>query len=246
VKGGDLVWVPDTVVARHELPGQVHSKNVAADLGPPSVGHQGRAPEAEGAAVKKGETVADTIVFGVFKSTSLAPIRRNARERLRGHGQAIYREAPIPGGRCNAYVPRKVVEVIPNDGNRRRGAGSAIQGSSGIGGRNARRGEDGRLIARRDPRPLSIKPEHAGKILVGGKIGSLATIQAAAKAGRARLVVGESTTTNLRKSSVTTSRRDHRLRGDRITVVVTEGFGEIGMRRRPSTCSRASRGRKPR
>src|SRR5262245_45773606 len=115
VKTGESVG-PDTVVARTDLPGKVHSKNVAADLGLPPADVPGAMLKQEGDRVRKDDLVAEQkSFFGVFKSRSLAPVDGTVETISSITGQVLYREAPIPV-EVKAYVEGTVKEVIPKEG----------------------------------------------------------------------------------------------------------------------------------
>ena len=74
VREGDEV-APDHVVARTELPGNVHSVNVANSLSVTPDEVPGKMIKREGDPVEKGEILAkSTALFGLFKSNVAAPV----------------------------------------------------------------------------------------------------------------------------------------------------------------------------
>jgi hypothetical protein len=93
---GDAVE-PHTVVARTDLPGKVHSRNVASDLGLPPGDIPAAMMKKEGQAVTKDELVAEQkSFFGVFKSRSVAPVTGTIETISPITGQVLYREPPVP------------------------------------------------------------------------------------------------------------------------------------------------------
>src|SRR5207249_9886724 len=125
---------PDSVVARTDLPGKVHSKNVSSDLGLPPSDIPAAMMKREGDSVEKNEVVAEQkSFFGVFKSRSVAPVTGTIETISPITGQVLYREPPIPV-EVRAYVRGFVKEVFPREGVIVEAKGSFIQGIFGIGG----------------------------------------------------------------------------------------------------------------
>lgn len=232
VKAGDAV-TPDTVVAGTNLPGKVHSKNIASDLSLPPSDIKPALLKKEGEAVKKGEVVGEhKYFFGKLKTQTLSPIDGLLESVSSVTGQAIFREAPIPV-EVRAYARGKVVEVIPHEGVVVEAKGALIQGIFGVGGET--HGPIQMITdspgAELDPKMF--RPEHKGKVLVGGKHASLAVIKAAAAAGARGLVVGGINDDDLRQLlgydlgvAITGSEEIG------LTLIVTEGFGPIEMARK--------------
>ncbi len=229
---GDAVG-PDTVVARTDLPGKVHSKNVAADMGLPPADLKATLVKPEGSAVKKGELVAEhKSFFGMFGTRSLAPIDGTLESVSAVTGQAIYREAPIPV-EVHAYARGKVVEVIANEGVVVEVKGALIQGIFGVGGETHGPLQTIAPGPYAEVKPEMFRPEHKGKVLIGGKHASLPAIKAAAAVGARGLVVGGINDDDLRALlgfdlgvAITGSENIG------VTLIVTEGFGPIEMARK--------------
>ena len=223
----------DTVVARTELPGKVHSKNVAADLGLPPADLKPALLKADGAAVTRGEIVAEhKSFFGVFKAQSAAPIEGTLESVSAVTGQAMYREAPIPV-EVRAYVRGTVVEVIPSEGVVVEAHGALVQGIFGIGGET----HGAVAVAASGPdavfEPAQVRAEHKGRIVLGGKIASLPAIREAARVGLRALVVGGINDDDLRALlgyDLGVAITGQETIG--LTLVVTEGFGPVEMARR--------------
>ena len=232
VKIGDTVG-PDTVVARTDLPGRVHSKNVSADLGLPPSDIKQSLLKKEKDPVKKGEIVAEhKSFFGVFKAQSLAPIDGTLESVSAVTGQALYREPPIPV-EVRAYVRGVVREVIPQEGVVVEARGALVQGIFGVGGES--HGPIATAVSSPDAafEPSLLRPEHAGKVLIAGKLATLAAIREAAKAGVRGLVVGGLNDDDLRAMlgyDLGVAITGHEEIG--LTLIVTEGFGPIEMARK--------------
>jgi hypothetical protein len=129
-----------------------------------------------------------------------------------------------------AYINGKVVEVIENFGVEIETEGTFIQGIFGIGGET-----NGEIrVAVDTPEeellPEMIKDSDKGKIIIGGRHAGLETIKKAIKIGVHAIVVGGIHDSDLRKIlgydigvAVTGTENIG------ITVIVTEGFGQIRM-----------------
>jgi hypothetical protein len=132
-----------------------------------------------------------------------------------------------------AYVRGVVKEVIPKEGVVVEAKGSFIQGIFGIGGEThgpivmGAESPDAMLT------PQGLKPEHKGKIVVGGKLVTLDAVREAAKLGIAGIVVGGLNDDDLRAMlgfDLGVAITGHEKIGT--TLVITEGFGPIEMARK--------------
>jgi hypothetical protein len=226
---GDSVQ-PDTVVARTALPGKVLSKNVSADLGLPPSDIVAAMNKKEGDSVTKDEVVAEQkSFFGVFKSRSLAPVTGTIETISAITGQVLYREPPVPV-EVKAYVRGTVKEVIPREGVMIEARGAFIQGIFGIGGE----AHGPIMMAAKSPDEIltasALKPEYAGKIIVGGKLVTLEAVREAAKLGVRGIVVGGLNDDDLRAIlgfDLGVAITGHEKLG--LSLVITEGFGEIAI-----------------
>jgi hypothetical protein len=220
----------DTVVARTELPGNVHSINVANLLGilPEDVPEVLTKPV--GSKFEKGEAIAESrSFFGLFKSKCAAPVSGSIESVSSVTGQALMREAPIPV-EVDAYVEGTVVEVHPKQGVTVETEGTFIQGIFGVGGETrgalhmAVDGPDKTLAE------SQVGPEVKGKVLVSGAHVTTAVLKKARAMGAAAVVVGGFDDEDLRELlgydlgvAITGSEELG------ITLIVTEGFGHIPM-----------------
>lgn len=235
----------ETIVARTELPGNVQTVNAANLLGvlPEDV------PECLvkpiGSTVKKGEVFAESkSFFGLFRSKCVAPTDGTVESLSTVTGQAILREPPIPV-EVDAFVDGTVVDVHEGQGVTVETRGTFIQGIFGIGGETW-----GTLhVAVQGPGDVlqeSMLDESArGKVIVGGSHVSTKVLRRAIQLGAKAVVVGGFDDHDLREFlgydlgvAITGSEEKG------ITLVVTEGFGEIPMAARTFDLLKSCEGRK--
>jgi len=221
---------PGTVVARCELPGNVQTVNLAAKLGvdPAAVGSTLLKPV--GAAIARDEPIAEAkAMFGLVKNRVASPADGTLESVSSVTGQLLVRERPIPV-EVNAYVQGHVAEVLPGEGAVVESRAALVQGIFGVGGET----HGTQAIATSGPGetlgPSHLKPEHRGAVLVGGDHVSHATVLKARELGVRALVVGGFDDRDLREllgrdlGVAITGQEDLGL-----TLVLTEGFGRIGM-----------------
>jgi hypothetical protein len=220
----------ETVVARTELPGNVQTVNAANILGVLPEDVPDCLVKTIGSHLKKGEAFAESrSFFGLFKSRCTAPVDSTLESISTVTGQAILREPPIPV-EVDAYVDGTVVEVHEGQGVTVETRCSFIQGIFGIGGETV-----GSLHVCVDGpgdvlTEARIGEEVRGKILVGGSHVSTKVLRYAIQRGARAVVVGGFDDHDLREFlgydlgvAITGSEEKG------ITLVVTEGFGEIPM-----------------
>lgn len=229
VKVGDKVQ-PDDVVARTELPGNVEPMNVANILGVPPEDVAECMLKQIGDKVELDEVCAKAkSFFGLFTSTCKAKIAGTIENVSAVTGQMLLRGAPIPV-EVTAYLEGEISEVIPEEGVEVKATGAFAQGIFGIGGETY-----GELkVVSPDSKTIldekDITPDLKGKIIVGGSLVTAAALNKAITVGVKGIVVGGFNDKDLRDflgydlGVAITGNED---KG--ITLVVTEGFGEIGM-----------------
>jgi hypothetical protein len=220
----------EEIVAQTELPGDVAPIN--------AVGKLGIAPEelAElmlkqaGDPVAEGEPFVRTKgMFGFFKSELKSPIEGTIESVSNVTGQVIIRGKPTLLQKT-AYANGNVVEVHEDESATVEIKGSFIQGIFGIGGETI--GEL-QIVVDNHEQVLDanlIKPEHAGKIIVGGSLVTADAVKQAAKLGVVGIVVGGLNDADLREFlgyELGVAITGEETLG--VTVVVTEGFGQIAM-----------------
>lgn len=229
VKLGERVK-PDTVVARTELPGTVEPVNVANILGVPPEDVIEAMLKKEGDFVREGEVIAKSkSFFGLFSATAKAKISGKIENISKVTGQVLLRGAPVPV-EVKAYLDGVVTEIFPQEGVAVTTWGAFVQGIFGIGG------ETHGPIKMVSNTPKEILTEKEidnsckGSIIVGGALVTAAGLQKAISVGAVGIVVGGFNDKDLRDFlgydlgvAITGSEKKG------ITLVVTEGFGEIMM-----------------
>ena len=220
----------EQVVARCELPGNVQTINLAARLAldPARVPSSLLLPV--GSAVRQGDPIASgRSLFGLVKNTISAPTDGAIESVSSVSGQLIFREPPIPV-EVTAYVEGRVCEVLSGEGVVVETEAAFLQGIFGIGGETW--GEITPVVEHpgEDLTVAQLRPEHRGKIVVGGAHVSHAALMRARELGVAGVVVGGFDDQDLRQLlgrdlgvAITGSEELG------ITLVLTEGFGRIRM-----------------
>ena len=232
VKKGNTVK-SDDIVARTNLPGKVHSVNVVNRLAILPTDLRKNMLKKEGDSVVKDEPIAETSPFiKMFKSICLSPITGIIESISDITGQVLLREPPKPV-QITAYVDGKVVETIENEGVVIETNATFIQGIFGIGGETT--GELQIVVNSPDDivKPEDIKEVHRGKIIAGGSIIYSDAIKKALDTGVKGIVVGGIRDKEINEllgydlGVAITGAEDIN-----ITIIITEGFGQIGMAQR--------------
>lgn len=228
VKEGDRVE-PHTVVAKADLPGDLDQVKVAHVLGV----NPGEVPQRLlielGEHVVEGQVIARTkYFFGLLKSEAKAPTAGTVEYISDVSGNVGIRHAPRPV-ELTAYVRGTVIEVIPEEGVVIETAAAVVQGIFGIGGER-----EGEICVMPEPdrtiEPRDINGTLAGKIIVARRLITGEALKEAARAGVAGVVVGaivDKELVDLLGYEIGVA-----ITGDEavgITLVLTEGFGEIRM-----------------
>ena len=232
VKKGDRVKA-EQVVARTELPGNVQPIKAASILGQHQQDLMEYMLKTEGASVEKGEIIATAkSFFGLFKSHCFAPTQGTIESISTVTGQVIIREPPIPV-QVDAYVSGEVVEEIPEQGVIVETEGAFIQGIFGIGGE-----VHGVIAMACESQEEALTEGHLdgdieGKVVVGGSLVTEAVLRKAAAKGVRAIVVGGIDASDLQQFlgydlGVAITGSEHL----GVSLVVTEGFGEMAMAER--------------
>lgn len=239
IKGEVLVNVgdevqPDSVVARAMLPGLLQTIRLAEKLGVEAKEAPGMTALKVSDSVEKGQIVAETKgLFGRFFKQQVESDFTGTVETISDvTGNILVREPSIPVD-MTAYVAGKVKQVLEEEGAIIETRGAVVQGIFGIGGertgtvRIAVSSPDEVLDAQH------IEESDAGKVLVGGSGVTYEALQKANDVGAAGIVVGavkDVDLTNLLGYDIgvaITGQEDVKT-----TLVVTEGFGLLGMAKR--------------
>ena len=231
VELGQTVKAED-VVAGTQLPGPVKTLNVVNLLGIDASQINDFMLKKQGDTFKAGEIIAQNRpLLGLkFMQTRItADFDGTVDNVSQVTGQVILRYPPREV-KLHAYIDGKVVDVRPSEGCVVETTGSYIQGIFGIGGETS-----GDLVVVVDaPDKMldaeSIKPEHVGKILVGGSLFTAKAFDRAKQVGVKGVIVGGFHDKNLKDIlgydlgvAITGAEQLG------ITLVMTEGFGKITM-----------------
>ena len=243
VKVGDRVE-PDDVVAKTDLPGSVEPVNVANLLGVPPEDVPLCMLKKEGEHVAQGEVIAlSKSFFGLFKSEAKAKIEGTVESVSHVTGQVLLRGHPMPV-EVKADEHGEVVEIFEREGVAVRTWATFVQGIFGIGG------ETHGMVTMAVSSPTEvldeghIKDEHKDCVVVGGSLVTAAALKKAIAVGVRAVVVGGFDDKDLRDflghdlGVAITGSEDLG-----VTLVVTEGFGEINMAQRTFDLLQASEGR---
>ena len=222
----------DDIVAQTDLPGNVQMIHAANLMGtsPSSVGRF--MLKKVGDPVEQEEIIAQSNgLFGLFKSEVKSPISGTIENISDVTGQIVIREPSTPV-QTWGYIDGQVIEVMEDEGVVVETWGTLIQGIFGIGGETV-----GQLqtIVSSPNQPLTpelIQTDHEGQILVGGSTVDRQTVEFAIDKGVKGIVCGG-----------IDDRELYQLLGYELgvaitgaeniglTLMITEGFGQISMAR---------------
>jgi len=229
VKVGDVVD-HELIVARTEISGDPEILKVAMLLGVEPEDLPRYMSKKVGDQIEKNEILAHyNAFFGLIKKQVESPKSGTIESISDITGQIIIRGSPIPVD-VDAYIPGKIVEVLPKEGAVIETNAAFIQGIFGIGGE-----DHGRIrIAVESPDAIltvdAINPEDKGAILVGGSLVTLDAIKKCVEVGVSCIVVG-----GIRHDDLTAFTNEEvgvAITGQEdlgITLIVTEGFGKMRM-----------------
>jgi hypothetical protein len=243
-KVGQRVSAAD-VVAKAEIPGKVHTVNIVNKLSIEARETKSVMTKKEKDAVRKDEVIAENKpLIKWFKTQVMSPIDGTVESVSEVTGQVLLREPPKPLN-LHAYIDGTVVEVVEREGVVVETPAAFAQGIFGIGGETSGVVD---VVARtpdHDLSPADIRPEHAGKILIGGAHASMPVIRRAIECKAAAIVVGGIHDKDLREIlgrdlgvAITGTEQIG------ITLIITEGFGSIPMARKTFDLLSGKRGRK--
>ena len=246
--GDVLVSVNDAVDARQVvaqtfMPGDITPLNMAKLLSMPPADVPECMVKKEGDRIEAGDVLARTKgIFGKFKTEYKAQVAGTIESISAVTGQVIVRGAPLPV-QVLAYLAGRVVEVVPREGCVIDADVTFVQGIFGIGGetfgpiRMACRAHDERLT------PDLITEDMKGAVVVGGARVSVEAIERAKSVGAAAVVTGGVDDSDLERFlgytlgvAITGSERVG------LTLIITEGFGDIAMAERTFSLLASRRG----
>ena len=229
VKVGDKVE-GDQVVAVTRLPGNPRVINACIFLDCDPEDMPRYILKKEGQPVSKGEIIARKKIW--FMKKEYACECDGVLELItQVSGQIVVREPPIPV-ELKAFVPGQIANVIPNQGVVVQCPAAFIQGIFGIGGET-----HGELltIVQSESEVMTtdhLKPEHAGKVLVGGSLVTGDVLRKAVELGVKGIVVGGIEDKDLRdflgyEIGVAVTGQENA----GLSLIITEGFGKMNMAR---------------
>ena len=229
VREGDAVKADD-IVAKTNLPGNVHMVKVANRLNISPADIIDVLLVKEGDTLNKGDMIAETQgLFGFFKSELRSPVSGQIESISDVTGQIVMREEPLPV-EVDAYVSGTVLDVIQDEGVTIESEAAYVQGIFGIGG-EARGNLEVISTSRDNELGIDdINENHSGKIVVGGSFVSLEAYKKALKLKVKGIVVGGFNYFDLEE--ILGYRLGVAITGteDLVTsLVLTEGYGNIKM-----------------
>lgn len=229
VKKGGRVTYSD-IVAKTELPGNVELVNVVNKLSIDPKEIRDFMLMKEGDKVKKGESIAQSSsFFGIFTTPCPAPCDGTIESISSATGQVVLRQNPTPV-EVLAFIDGIVDEIIPKEGIVVKTIGTYIQGIFGVGGETV--GELA-VVASSPSTVLDegmINDSHAGKIIVGGSLVTAGAIKKGQSCKVKGIIAGgidDETLKNFLGYDLGVAITGNENKG--ITLVITEGFGNINM-----------------
>lgn len=232
VAEGEDVQANQTV-ARTEQPGDLYPINLSKILSISPAEVPDAMETQVGDSVTHGQRLARSPgIFGMFRHSCFSPADGTVESISNVTGQVILRGAPIPV-EVNAYISGRVVNVIPNQGVVIETIAAYLQGIFGIGGESH---GPLRIVAdspHDDLTAANLTDDLKGAIVVGGRRIHGDTVARAREIGVAALIAGGIDDQDLKEilgydlGVAITGSEDLGL-----TVITTEGFGEIAMAKR--------------
>jgi hypothetical protein len=229
---GQHVGVQD-IVAETFMPGMVTPLNLANALAVPP----GEVPsimlKKTGETIMPGDILARTKgIFGYFKKDYVSKIQGTIESISKITGQIIIRHEPIPI-QVKAYLQGTVVEIVPREGVVIEAPVCMIQGIFGIGGETF---GTIRLVsddADQTLKPERITPDMKHQVIIGGARITRESVSRAIEVGVAAIVSGGIDDHDLKEIlgyDLGVAVTGTETLG--ITLIITEGFGDISMAKR--------------
>ena len=243
IKLGDSV-LPDTIVARSMMPGDVEIIRAHPILGvdPDEVAQC--MVKKTGDSIEQGDILAKyDAFFGLFKKRIYSPIKGSIEMVSDVTGRITLRKEPIPV-EINAYIQGNVCKILSNEGVEIETSASFIQGIFGIGGE-----VNGVLTIVTESQDAileeeQIVPEHKGRILIGGSLVTLNALRKAEKMGVKGIIVGGIDSKDLVDFigyDIGVAITGNENIGT--TVIITEGFSKMQMAERTFDLLKSHEGR---
>jgi hypothetical protein len=223
----------DDIVAETALPGSVNPINLANMMSLPPKDVIDCMLKKEGDPIAKDEPLAQSKgMFGFFKTTALSRFEGTVETVSPVTGQVIIRGAPLPV-QVRAYMGGDVVAVREHEGCEIEADVAFVQGIFGVGGET-----HGRIVMActshdQELTDDCITEDMKDVVIIGGARMTVAAIKKAQDVGAAAIISGGMDDQDLKNllgydlGVAITGREDLG-----ITVILTEGFGEIAMAER--------------
>jgi hypothetical protein len=231
VEPGQVVE-PRAVVARAELPGAPCPVSASAALGVARAELREHVVVGVGETVTEGQVVARSrSLFGLLTNEVRAPVNGVLESISDTTGQLVIRAAPEPI-ELPAYVPGTVVEVEAGAGATIEAEVALVQGIFGLGGEAF--GEAARVCRAADELfdIELVRDVHEDLVLIGGGRVTLAALERAREVGVSAVVTGSARGEDL--IALVRGELNPAATGDEdlgLTLVLTEGFGDLAMAR---------------
>ncbi len=243
VNAGARVGARD-IVAQTFMPGDITPVNMANLLGCSPGDVPGCMLKGEGAKIEPGEVIARSKgMFGMMKKDITSTWSGTVESVSKVTGQMMVRGEPLPV-RVLAYLTGTVTEVLPRQGVVVEADVSMVQGIFGIGGETFGMIKMAAASPSEDLTPEKITPDMKGKIVVGGRRITDRAIRKGLEVGVAALVAGGIDDQDLKEFlgydlgvAITGSEQVG------LTLIITEGFGEIAMALRSFNLLKANEGK---
>jgi transcription antitermination factor NusG len=243
VRVGQRVRASD-VVARAALPGDIAPVPVANKLGVAPAELPECMLKREGDPVASGELIARTKgFFGMFKSECASPMQGSIASISKVTGQVMVQGPPVPV-EIHAYLDGVVVDILPGEGAVIETQAAFVQGIFGVGGETHGTLE---CVVQSPADVLDtqrVPAQAKGKVLVGGSLVTYDAIVKARDCGAVAVVAGGMHDADLHKLlgyDLGVAITGNEELG--ITLVITEGFGQIAMADRTFKLLRSKQGR---
>ena len=220
----------DTIVARTNVPGDPELVKFTAILGIDQDEIHDFIFKKEGDMLQKGEVFGRYKAwFGLINREVTSPMDGEIESISKLTGQVIIRPEPVPV-EVNAYIPGKVVGIMPREGVVVATQAAFIQGILGLGGEA--HGEV-RIVVDSPEDELTaerISEDDKGRILIGGSLITLGAFKRAVDVGVSGLVAGGMNYTDVTEimgEAIGVAITGHEEIGT--TLIITEGFGKMNM-----------------
>lgn len=229
VKKDDIVKADD-IVARTDLPGDVERLNFAGKIGCTAKEAQQYLKVEIGAKVSVNDIIGESKgFFGLFRTQIKSPIEGTVESLSEVTGMMTLRKPPKPV-EVDAYINGRVVDVIEQEGITVESRATFIQGIFGIGGEV--KGEV-KVVAQSPDYVMStedITDELRGRIIIGGSLITADVLKKCVEKGVIGVLVGGIDDKDLKEflgEEIGVAITGNEEKG--ITLIITEGFGEMTM-----------------